>query len=179
MAVFLKQEQNTLSTTPWTVHLGDAGEDAQFVQTCRALPACHQSCHGRFALQAKPQRHKLCLWNSWLATEEPNSILQHSKPLDKLNTCDHMQSIKTLVSTEFCAFRPLPCISSLLSFVHFPWLVEADQYVLVLVRPRWTALESDCTIRVTTAAQGLHFLPKRTCTFPHLSPLYNAKPLVG
>lgn len=112
------------------------------------------------------------------ATEELNS--SHSAPSHwQLNTCDHMEPIYTFVSADFCAFQPLPCISSLLSFVHFPCLVEAHKYVLVLVRPRWVALKPDYTIHVTTAAEGLHFLPKRTYTFPYLSPLYNAKPLVG
>lgn len=160
MAVFLKQEQNTWSIIPWTVHLG-AGDDAPFVQTCRALPARHWSCHCLFGLQSKPHRYKLCMWNSWSATEELNSILHRPKPLNKLKTCEHMEPYwthGTFVSTEFCAFQPFSCISSLLSFVHFPQLVEAHKYLLVLVRPRYMALEYDYTIHVTTVTEGLHFL---------------------
>lgn len=111
MAAFLKHEQNTLSIIPELCTLVQVA--MQFVQTCRALPACHQSCHCLFALRAKAHRYKLCIWNSWPATEELNFILHCSKPLDKLKTCDHMEPMQTFVSTEFSAFQPLPCISSL------------------------------------------------------------------
>lgn len=72
-------------------------------------------------------------------------------------------------------FSPSPASVHYWLFVHLPWLEEAHKYVLVPARPRWMTLESDYTICVTTAAEGLHLLPKRT----YLSPLYNAKPLVG
>lgn len=163
---------------PWTRHLG-AGGDAEFVQTCKALPACHRSCHCLFALPAKPHRYKLCMWNSWPAREGLNSSLHRSKPLDKLRTCDHMEPTWTSVSTEFCAFQPLPWISSLLSFVHFPWFVEAHKYVWVPARPRWTTLECDYTLRITTATAGLHLLPTRACAFPLSLTTLHCKTLRG
>lgn len=91
--------------------------------------------------------------------EELNSILHCSTShLTNCRLVTTRNQFRLLFQLSSVHFSPSPASVHSLSFVHFPQLVEAHKCVLVVVRPRWMALESDYTMCVTTAAEGLHLL---------------------